>query len=91
MIKTNKNYLRKFIADLDVCCISEHWLHSFDLKLLQHLHSDFKVFALVIPMKKTTYLVHLVIAEAMVTLLYSGGSPWAAQSVNYLITLTIRL
>ena len=43
-IKSNDDYTRKF-TKLDVCAISEHWLHDYDLHQLQNLHADFNVFS----------------------------------------------
>jgi len=40
-IKPNSDYICKLLKRLDICAISEHWLHDFDLHLLQSLHKDF--------------------------------------------------
>ncbi len=44
-IKTNTNYTCKLLSELDVCAISEHWLHNYDLHQLQSLHKDFNAFS----------------------------------------------
>ena len=44
-IKSNDDYTRILLNHLDVCAISEHWLHDYDLHQLQNLHADFEVFS----------------------------------------------
>ena len=39
---------------LDVCAISEHWLHDYDLHQLQNLHADFNVFSTCSPPQEDT-------------------------------------
>ena len=34
---------------LDICCISEHWLHSYDLYLLNNIHPDFHAWGIASP------------------------------------------
>ena len=34
---------------LDICCISEHWLHSYDLYLLNDIHPDFHAWGIASP------------------------------------------
>ena len=43
--KSNHNYLHKLLDDLDVCAVSEHWLHSFNMHLLNKHHVDYNVYA----------------------------------------------
>ena len=40
-IKSNTEYVRSLMSDLDILAISEHWLHSYDLHLLGNIHADF--------------------------------------------------
>ena len=44
-IKSNNDNTHKSLNQLDVCAISEHWLHDYDLHQLQNLHADFEVFS----------------------------------------------
>ncbi len=53
-IKTNTNYTCKLLSELDVCAISEHWLHNYDLHQLQSLHKDFNAFSTCSPTEEDT-------------------------------------
>ena len=44
-VKSNRIYLHNLLDKLDICAVSEHWLHSYELHLLQALHDEFYVFA----------------------------------------------
>ena len=40
-VEFNTPFLHDLLDSLDICCISEHWLHIFDLGFLDNLHPDF--------------------------------------------------
>ena len=40
-VKFNTPFLYDFLGTLDICCSSDHWLHSFDLNFLDNLHPEF--------------------------------------------------
>lgn len=45
LVKSNDDFTCKLLNQLDVCAISGHWLHDYDLHQLQNLHPDFNVFS----------------------------------------------
>ena len=44
-LKSNSDYLKKILGKLDICGISEHWLHHYDLSLLSKVHSEFYAYS----------------------------------------------
>ena len=44
-LKSNSDYLKKILGRLDICGISEHWLHHYDLSLLSKVHSEFYAYS----------------------------------------------
>ena len=42
--KINCEYCALLLKSLDILAISEHWLHNFDLTILQKAHLDFTVY-----------------------------------------------
>ena len=44
-LKSNSDYLKKILGRLDICGISEHWLHHYDLPLLSKVHSEFYAYS----------------------------------------------
>ena len=61
-IESNHDYARKLLNQLDVCAITEHWLHDYDLHHLRNLHADFNVFSTCSPPQEDTmhYLYSLI-------------------------------
>lgn len=43
--KSNCDYCALLLKSLDILAISEHWLHNFDLKILQKAYPDFNAYA----------------------------------------------
>ena len=43
--KVNHDYVHKLLSNLDILTISEHWLHNYDLYLLQSNHNKFNVYS----------------------------------------------
>ena len=52
-VKFNTPFLHDFLDYLDICCISERWLHSFDLGFL---HPDFHAWGYPLPMKRIQFI-----------------------------------
>lgn len=42
-IKSNHHYVNDLLDELDICAISEHWLHNYDLRYLKELNTKFNV------------------------------------------------
>ena len=53
----NTPFLHDFLDSLDICCISEHWLDSFDLGFLDNFHP--------LPMRRIQFIVLLDIKGVM--------------------------
>ena len=53
-IQFNTPYLNKLLDVVDVCCTSEHWLHSYELDTLHSLHHDFTAWGLAPPDEEDT-------------------------------------
>ena len=48
-VKFNTPFLYDFLGTLDICCSSDHWLHSFDLNFLDNLHPEFHAWGMSFP------------------------------------------
>ena len=48
-VKFNTPFLHDFLDLLDICCISEHWLHNYDLYMLNNVHPDFHAWGIASP------------------------------------------
>ena len=44
--KSCKLYLYRLLTDLDICAVSEHWLHQYDINQLHKFHPDFNCYAM---------------------------------------------
>ena len=78
---------------LDICCISEHWLHSYDLYMLTMYSLIFiQRETRVSSMKRMRHTVLLVSAEATVAWLYSGIKAFTkCKNISNLQTTTVWL
>ena len=43
--KSCKQYLYHLLNNLDICAVSEHWLHQYEVNLLYKFHPNFSCFA----------------------------------------------
>ena len=45
-LKSNTDYLKMILSNLDICGISEHWLHHYDLSLLSKVRPEFHAYSM---------------------------------------------
>ena len=84
--KVNHDYVHKLPSNLDIIGISKHWLHNYDLHLLQSNHNKFNVYSVSpSPEEDSVYCTPGTYAEVVV-LQFSGANPLATTSKSFLMS-----